>query len=479
MNNINLNTGKIREAAIKLAAYESGAKNAALVKIAEKLIKSKQDIAQINSQDVEAAINAGLPQPIVKRLKMDEKKIEDVAAGLRSLIALPDPVGAQLLATELDDGLALRKVTCPIGVIGVIFESRPDALVQIAGLCLKSGNAVILKGGSETAGTNRLLTSLIREATTGAGLPEHWISQLETRAEIKEMLKMDDCIDLLIPRGSYDLVKYIMDNTRIPVIGHSDGLCHCYVDAAADIDMAVKVVVDTKTQYAAVCNATETLLVHRDVAQAFLPALWEAFNGGAREAPDGGATPLNGDSAETPDGGATTFYDGTAEALDGGATSFNGDSAEAPSGTIRGCDETRRILANHRVEPASDGEWSAEYLDYILAVKVVGSAAEAIDHINRYGSRHTDAIITDDAAAADDFMMRVDSANVFHNCSTRFSDGFRYGFGAEVGVSTSKIHARGPVGLEGLVTYKFLLAGNGNIVADYEQGKRKFTHKQL
>jgi glutamate-5-semialdehyde dehydrogenase len=429
---------------------------------------------------------------------MDEHKVAAVADGIRSLIALDDPVGVQLLATELDDGLILRKITCPIGVIGIIFESRPDALVQIACLCLKSGNAVILKGGSEASETNRYLTELIKEASSGdgrgvdggtgvsgagvggggdggsgessensgSGVPDGWITQLETRDEIKDMLRMDGDIDLSIPRGSNEFVRYIMDNTRIPVIGHADGLCHSYVDAAADIELAVKVVADAKTQYAAVCNATETLLVHRDAARDFLPALWRELNGG-----DGG----DGDIGEGEDGG------------DGGGKDDNGsiDGKEAyrtrakPYVTFKGCAETRAILANRNIEAATDDDWGAEYLDYVLSIKIVGSVKEAIDHINRFGSKHTDAIITEDDAAAREFMRYVDSANVYHNCSTRFSDGFRYGFGAEVGVSTSKIHARGPVGLEGLVTYKYLLSGRGAIVADYEQGKRKFTHKRI
>ena len=492
-----IDTGKIKNAAIVMAALDSSAKNAALANIARQLVDNKQRIDEVNMLDVERATSAGLPAPIIKRLRMDAGKVDSVAAGIHSLISLEDPVGRQLFATELSDGLVLRKVSCPIGVIGVIFESRPDALVQIACLCLKSGNAVILKGGSEASETNRLLTELIKEATiagdagdiggdaagstdggaavgkdrdaavgrggvaamntgeanTGNVLPEAWVNQLETRAEIREILKMDGDIDLLIPRGSNEFVKYIMDNTRIPVLGHADGICHCYVDAAADIGMAVKVVTDSKTQYAAVCNATETLLVHRDIASVFLPALWDHMNGNGSSGIGGGES---GDAA--------------ANAI---------PKSEKPYVQFKGCTETLQILKGRPVEAATDDDWGAEYLDYILAVKVVGSAVEAIDHINTYGSKHSDAIITNDANAARAFMSYVDSANIFHNCSTRFSDGFRYGFGAEVGVSTSKIHARGPVGLDGLSTYKFILSGNGDIVADFEQGTRTFTHKPL
>lgn len=504
---------QVRSAAIHIAACSTVEKNTALMRIAHALTDNKGRIAEANGRDVDKAMRSGLPGPIVKRLRMDEDKVMSVINGIYSLVELPDPSGRQLFATELSEGLTLRKITCPIGVIGIIFESRPDALVQIACLCLKSGNAVILKGGSEAAETNRLLSGIISSATCGEGLPDGWITQLETRAEINEILKMDDCIDLLIPRGSNEFVRYIMENTRIPVIGHSDGICHCYVDAAANVDMAVRVTVDAKTQYAAVCNATETLLVHRDIAGRFLPALWDALNGGSHDEGSDSRQGMSGGTIGGASGGTTAdvatgaaggvsggAIGGAASSATGGTTagaatgaaggaasSATGDTVVGSAGsrkdatfiTLRGCDETRQILAGYPVEAATEADWRAEYLDYTLAVKVVGSLNEAIEHINRYGSRHTDAILTDDTEAARLFMQLVDSANVYHNCSTRFSDGFRYGFGAEVGVSTSKIHARGPVGLEGLVTYKYLLSGNGDIVADYEEGRRKFTHLPL
>ena len=451
---------KIKKAAITMAALDTDAKNAALENIARRLVDNSRRIDEANRRDVERATAAALPAPLIKRLRMDLGKVDSVAAGIRSLISLEDPVGRLLLATELSYGLVLRKISCPIGVIGVIFESRPDALVQIACLCLKSGNAAILKGGSEAMETNRLLTELIIEATAGA-LPDAWINQLETRAEIREILKMDSDIDLLIPRGSNEFVRYIMDNTRIPVLGHADGICHCYVDAGADIGMAVRVVTDSKTQYAAVCNATETLLVHKGIAPAFLPALWEHMNGG-------------GDGS-----GGGSGCSGSGGSGSGGSGGSGGGTADKPYVQFRGCPETVRILKDRPVAAATCDDWGAEYLDYTLAVKVVGSTQEAIDHINAYGSKHSDAIITYDADAARAFASYVDSANIFHNCSTRFSDGFRYGFGAEVGVSTSKIHARGPVGLDGLSTYKFVLSGSGDTVADFEQGKRAFTHKKL
>lgn len=300
----------------------------------------------------------------------------------------------------------------PDWVIGVIFESRPDALVQISTLCLKSGNAVLLKGGREAIRTNRILTELIQKATLEADIPQGWISLLESRDDVNQMLKLDKYIDLIIPRGSNEFVRYIMENSRIPVLGHADGICHCYVDSDADIKMAVDIVNDAKTQYVAVCNATETLLVHSAIASRFLPELKRKLDESNVE--------------------------------------------------LRGCERTQRII---EVKPASEEDWRTEYLDYILSVKIVDSIDEAIEHINTYGSGHTDAIITDNRGHAEKFMDLVDSGNVFWNCSTRFSDGFRYGFGAEVGISTSKIHARGPVGLDGLTIYKYKLIGKGHIVA--------------
>ncbi|MBN2271199.1 MAG: glutamate-5-semialdehyde dehydrogenase, partial [Sedimentisphaerales bacterium] len=365
--------------------------------------------------------------PLLKRLKFDEAKLSDVCEGIESLIRLPDPVGQVISATELDTGLDLYKVSCPIGVIGVVFESRPDALVQISTLCLKSGNAVLLKGGSEAVNTNRILSRIIAEASEKAGMPEGWTQLLETRQDVAEMLSQDEHIDLIIPRGSNEFVRYIMDNTNIPVLGHAEGICHVYVDGDADLDMAVDIVVDSKCQYVAVCNAAETLLIDSKIAQEFLPEVKAALDQRNVE--------------------------------------------------LRGCEKTAEIID---VKPATEEDWSTEYLDYILSIKVVAGLDEAIDHINRYGSGHTDAIVTANREAAEQFMSLVDSANVFHNCSTRFSDGFRYGLGAEVGISTNKIHARGPVGLEGLVIYKYKLRGTGQIVAGYSgQNARPFTHKKI
>jgi len=413
-------------ASVKLAAATSDAKNNALKEIIAELENRKAEILAANKEDMTRSEQQNLGAPLLKRLKYDEAKIQESISGLKSLVMLPDPIGETLSATELDKGLELYKVSCPIGVIGVIFESRPDALVQISSLCLKSANSVILKGGSEAQKTNKILAEVIAAATKRAGIPEGWIQLIETRADVNEMLKCDKFIDLIIPRGSNEFVQYIMNNSNIPVLGHADGICHVYVDKAADIDMAVKVTTDSKTQYVAVCNAAETILVHEAVAKEFLPKFKEAI--------------------------------------------------EKYKVELFGCEKTRAIIS---ASPATEKSWKTEYLDYKASVKVVSSIDEAIDHINTYNSGHTESIITKDKAEVAKFMSLIDSGNLFWNCSTRFSDGFRYGLGAEVGISTNKIHARGPVGMEGLLIYKWLLKGDGHIVADYSSGKKAFTHQKM
>jgi glutamate-5-semialdehyde dehydrogenase len=416
-----------KDASIRLAAAKTETKNAALNKIAKALQAHGARIIEANQQDLDTARKNNLAAPLLKRLKFDESKLADVCAGIHSLINLDDPTGRTLSAIELDTGLELYKVTCPIGVIGVVFESRPDALVQISTLCLKSGNAVLLKGGSEAAHTNRVLAETIAAAGRAAGLPDSWIHLLETRQDVAEMLALDEHIDLLIPRGSNEFVRYIMDHTNIPVLGHADGICHVYVAAAADLEMAVRIAVDSKCQYVAVCNAAETLLVDSEIAEEFLTKAKTALEQNGCE--------------------------------------------------LRGCERTAAIID---VKPATDKDFSTEYLDYILSIKVVDGLDAAIEHINRYGSKHTDAIVTADKAKAERFMALVDSANVFVNCSTRFADGFRYGLGAEVGISTNKIHARGPVGLEGLLIYKWKMLGTGQVVADYSgPNAKKFSHKKI
>ncbi len=416
-----------RSASTQLAAVKTDVKNNALAEIAKALKQQSSEILTANKEDLAAAERGELSAPLLKRLKFDEEKLGEVIAGIEDLIKLDDPVGKTISATELDEGLELYKVSCSIGVIGVVFESRPDALVQISTLCLKSGNAVLLKGGSEARHTNKILAEIISKATEKAGLPKGWLGLLEGREDVAEMLALDEYIDLIIPRGSKEFVRYVMDNTNIAVLGHSDGICHVYVDGGADLDMAVKLMVDSKCQYAAVCNAAETLLVDEKIAGVFLPKVQAIL--------------------------------------------------EERGVELRGCEKTASIID---IKPATEEDWSTEYLDLILSIKVVGGMDEAIEHINRYGSGHTDSIVTADREKAEKFMNLVDSANVFWNASTRFSDGYRYGLGAEVGISTNKIHARGPVGLEGLVIYKWKLAGAGQIVADYtDKNAKNFTHKKL
>lgn len=415
-----------KKASILMQGVSTELKNSALERIAGTLLERKDEILEANKQDMERSAAEDLAAPLLKRLKFDEKKLNDVVEGIHSLIGLDDPVGKTLLARELDEGLRLYRVSCPIGVIGIIFESRPDALVQISTLCLKSGNAVLLKGGREATLTNRILTQAISEASMETGMPDNWINLLESREEVNEMLALDEYVDLIIPRGSNEFVRYIMDNSRIPVLGHADGICHVYIDRDIDVKRAVDIVADSKTQYVAVCNALETLLIHKDSAEKVLPALKEAL--------------------------------------------------DTKSVEIRGCERTRRIIPCKKV---SEEDWKTEYLDLVLSIKIVDSLDEAIEHINTYGSGHTDSIVSRDEESVKRFLEYVDSGNVFANCSTRFSDGFRYGFGAEVGISTNKIHARGPVGLDGLVTYKYKLIGDGHIVADYASNKRRFFHRDL
>ena len=426
MKDLHMMAQLARAAAWELAASGLEARNRALTEMARELEARRENIFAANEADLADARSSQLAAPLLGRLKFGEEKLRQVLDGLRSLTSLPDPIGRTTLSRELTEGLKLYRVTCPIGVIGVIFESRPDALVQIASLALKSGNAVLLKGGREALRTNQALCEALRAAAVRAGLPADFAQLLESREDVTAMLREDTLIDLIIPRGSNAFVRYIMDNSRIPVLGHADGVCHVYVDSAASLPMAVNVAVDSKAQNVAVCNAMETLLVHRGVAADFLPMLLPAMQEkGVR---------LKGDAA------------------------------------------TRAVIP---CEEATEEDWRTEYLDYVLSIRVVDSLDAAIDHINRYGSHHTDCIVTEDREAAKAFLTRVDSAGVYHNVSTRFADGFVYGFGAEVGIATGKLHARGPMGLEGLTTYKYKLLGDGQLMAEMKRGERQYTHRLL
>lgn len=410
----------------KMASKSAEIRNAALANIAKVLTDNKVKIFEANEKDLAEAKENNIPDSVVKRLKFSEQKLNDVIKGIENLIGLQDKVFETQFVRELDEGLTLVRQTCPIGVIGVIFEARPDALVQIASLCIKSGNCAILKGGSETKHTNKVLFSLIYEAAVASGLPENCLFQAELRDEISELLDCHESVDLLIPRGSNSFVQYIMNNTKIPVMGHADGICHIYVDSDFDIEKAIPVIIDAKTQYTAACNSVETLLVHKDAADKLMEKLNEAFKANDIE--------------------------------------------------LRA---TKEIADKCDCSVATDEDFETEYLDLIISAKTVENIDEAIYHINKYGSHHTDCIITENKESAEYFMKMVDSAGVYQNCSTRFADGFRYGFGAEVGISTGKIHARGPVGLEGLMTYKYKLYGNGHIVNDYATGMKEFNFKDL
>lgn len=411
----------------RMAAAADADKNRALSAIAEALQKRKEEIFVANRQDLAEAAGKGVGEQIVKRLTFDEHKLQACVEGLQQLSALPDPVGRVTLKRRLDDGLVLKRVTSPIGVIGVIFEARPDAMVQIAGLCIKSGNCAILKGGREAEHTNAALFETILQAVTEAGLPEKCLLRVSDHAEIDEVLRLDKDVDLIIPRGSNAFVRHIMENTKIPVMGHADGICHIYIDTA-DEGKVLPIVVDAKTQYPAACNAVETILVKREIAGRILPPLVQALR--------------------------------------------------AAGVSVRGDAETAAIVPVDGDALAGE-DYRHEYGDLIIACRIVADVDEAIEHINTYGSHHTDAILTDDDAAAERFFTLVDSAGVYRDCSTRFADGFRYGFGAEVGISTGKIHARGPVGLEGLTVYRYLMEGSGQCVREYADGTKQFHFADL
>ena len=394
--------------------------------MAASLTADAETIAAANAADLEAAAAEGLGPALVARLKLDAEKLAGAIEGVRQVAALTDPLGVRQLHRELDQGLVLERIAVPLGVRGVIFVARPDADMQIAALAVRSGNGALLKGGREASRSCEAILASLRRGLARSPVAPECLELLTSRQEGLALLKLDGLVDLIIPRGSNALVRFIQDNTRIPVLGHADGICHLYVDAAADLQLALRVAIDSKIQYPAACNAIETLLVHRAIAPGFLAAAIPAFAAASVE--------LRGD----------------AEAC----------SLGVPN-------------------PASEKDWSTEYSELILSVKVVESLEEALEHIRRYGSRHTDAICTRDSETAERFLNAVDSAGVYHNCSTRFADGFRYGFGAEVGISTQTLPPRGPVGLEGLVTYRYRLRGDGHIAADYASGERRFSHREL
>jgi glutamate-5-semialdehyde dehydrogenase len=422
---------KTRLAAQHLASLSSDLKNDAIKSIARSLENHADEIVAANLADCQAA-DGKIGSALYSRLKLDPTKLKGAIVGVRDVGKLADPVGQIQIHRELDAGLIMHRVSCPVGVLGVIFEARPDAVIQIASLAIKSGNGVILKGGSEAINSCTVLVKAIKTGLAQSQVSPDVIQILTTRSETTELLKLDRYVDLIIPRGSNEFVKYVQDNTRIPVLGHADGICHLYIDREANLDKAIKITIDSKTQYPAACNAIETLLIHQSIAPEFLPLI---------------VSQLAASKVE-----------------------------------VRLDEIGHKLLANNSsdLKLATADDWSTEYSDLIISIKIVPDLESAITHINTYGSRHTDCIVTEDSTTAKMFIDRVDAANVFHNCSTRFSDGFRYGFGAEVGISTQKMPPRGPVGLEGLVTYKYQITGDGHIVATYAGDNPKpFTHRDL
>lgn len=418
---------KTNKAARELGGLSTAERNEALEAIALALETDTADILAANETDCKIAAAEGISKPLYARLKLGEVKLKAAIAGVRDVAKLPDPVGVIQIHRELDKDLILKRVTCPLGVLGVIFEARPDALIQITSLGIKSGNGVILKPGKEATGTCQALVTKIHQALAQTKVNPDAVQLLTTREEIGELLALDEYVNLIIPRGSNSFVKYVQENTKIPVLGHADGICHLYIDKAADIEKAVTITIDSKTQYPAACNAIETLLVHEAIASKFLPPVAAAL--------------------------------------------------EERQVELRGDTETGKIID---IDPATEADWETEYSDLILAIKIVKDLEEAIAEINKYGSKHTEAIVTENKTTAAIFLNQIDAAGVYHNCSTRFADGFRYGFGAEVGISTQKMPPRGPVGLEGLVTYKYQITGNGHIAATYTGLLAKpFTHKDL
>lgn len=423
-----------RAASRKLALLSGETRKAALLAIADALEGNSKRILSANAKDCAAAeklLSTGeMTQALFSRLRIKESGIAEMAARVREVANLPDPLGKRLAATELDQGLILHKESCALGVIAVVFESRPDVVPQVASLALKSGNSVLLKGGAEAANSNESIVAVWRETLCRfPDVPQESIHLLQSRSDVMELLHLHSEVDLLIPRGSKEFVAFMEQNSRIPVLGHGEGICHVFVDRAADLHRAVKITLDSKIQYPAACNSVETLLVHKDVAATFLPRV---------------VAELKRANVE-----------------------------------VRGCPRVLALIPEAKLVPAIEKDWSTEYSDLILSVKIVDTVGQALEHIHRYGSKHTECIVTEDRSVAERFLQEVDAAGVFHNASTRFADGYRYGLGAEVGISNGKLHARGPMGIEGLTTYKYKLRGNGHIVAEYSSGLRHFKHKPL
>jgi glutamate-5-semialdehyde dehydrogenase len=423
-----------RKASRRLGLLSGETRKVILVAIADALEGNGGRILAANAKDCTAAeklLSTGEMTPaLLSRLRIKESGISEMAARVREVANLPDPLGKRLATTELDEGLILQKESCALGVIAVVFESRPDVVPQVASLALKSGNSLVLKGGAEAANSNESIVAVWRETLCRfPDVPQESIHLLRSRSDVMELLRLQGEVDLLVPRGSKEFVAFMEQNSRIPVLGHGEGICHVFVDRAADLSRAVTVTLDSKVQYPAACNSVETLLIHRDIAAAFLPRV---------------VAELKRANVE-----------------------------------VRGCPRVLALLPEAELVPAIEKDWSTEYSDLILSVKIVDTVDQGLEHIHKYGSKHTECIVTEDQAVAERFLQEVDAASVFHNASTRFADGYRYGLGAEVGISNGKLHSRGPMGIEGLTTYKYKLRGNGHIVAEYSSGVRQFKHKPL
>lgn len=416
----------VRAGQRRIGHADGDVRSRVLTRLSALLAEREPALLEANRRDLDAARQGALATPLVNRLALSAGKLATLRQGVEQLASQDDPIGRAQRRTELDENLILTQVTSPLGVLLVIFESRPDAVIQIGSLALRTGNGILLKGGSEALHSNRALAACLRDALAGEGLDAGAVALVETRDEVGALLELDELIDVVIPRGSGQLVHSIQSSTRIPVLGHAEGICHLYLDAAADPEMAGRLAVDGKCGYPAACNATETLLVHRD----FLPALHTV-----------------------------------------------GEALLEPGVLLKADERARQHLP--AAEPAVEADWATEWGDLTLGVATVDDFDAAVDHIHRYGSGHTEAIVTSDSAAADRFLREVDAASVFVNASTRFADGYRYGLGAEVGISTSRIHARGPVGADGLLTTRWLLEGAGQTADDYGPGKRAFTHRSL
>jgi len=404
---------KAKEASRVLANTSTDIKDRALLNIAKKLEESLEEIISINNKDMEKGREDGLTKALLDRLALNEKRINGMAKGLREVAQLEDPVGEVMGIKRRPNGLEVGKVRVPLGVIGIIYEARPNVTVDVAGLCLKAGNAVLLRGGSEAFNSNQILTKIIQDAIVEVGLPKESVQLVGTtdRVAVGVMFKMNDYLDVLIPRGGAGLIQRVVKESSVPVIETGVGNCHVYVDASADLDMALEIIYNAKTDRPAVCNAAETLLVHKNIAGKFLPLIYKKFSENNVE--------------------------------------------------LRGCTASRKIIPD--IKRATEDDWYEEYLDYIMAVKVVGSIDDAINHIYKYGSKHSESIVTSNYNDANKFLKEIDAAAVYVNASTRFTDGGQFGLGAEIGISTQKLHARGPMGLKELTSTKFIIRGDGQI----------------